>query len=970
MDFQVTTLGDSGIGSLRWAINQSNALAGFDTISFGISGTIGLSQDLSAITDGVAIRAGVGADGAPLVQVDFNGSQGLRFAAGAGGSWLSGLSLVDAGGAGVTLDASGIRITDNYIGVDLDGITGIPNRGDGIRINAGSSGNLIGNLDPLAFTTVFPVSDPAVGDALTAVQGLRAGSSDGSFLLAGSGGALGLLYQGPLDSSGAGQNWASINANAALGGATTSVYGPDLLEGGAVRLVGSLRNSASDLSAGTRGFIYTGAPDGSSPQGPETGYRAVSYPGSSFTYLHSTDGGLVVGNADSSDQLQGQAFLYDVARDAFLTPISYPGAGTTTAYGIVQVDEDLFAIAGGYGLSQEGGPLGQGFIVTYNARTGEFSDWQSYALRNDQRPNLITHFEGISYNAAADSYTLVATALDLTTGQSVNGALLSVQRQPDGRQGASFWTDLDASSLAGPGAGGITVPTSVADYASTGLFLGTDGSTSFYTAQTRFETDLANVIGANLGNGIGLYGADANRIAMNRIGTSADGLRALGNGANGILLTAGADDNTIGGRFSAGNDPTAGVFVTPPQGNLISANAGNGVLIEANSRRNELSGNFIGTDVTGVAPLGNAADGVAIVAANDNSLIGTTFRQAPFIYYNVVSGNGANGLRVRNSDNITIHANFFGLGADNATVVGNGGNGALIEGNSRNIQYGGVIPLGNVNAGNGANGIEVRDQVRDFITFNTFAGLTAFGGIAPNQGDGILLTSSGGNNTIRTNVASGNRGNGIHVGGDAFDVAIDPNIVGLDTYGLAATYRDANGTEVSWGNGLNGILVDGQARHIKISGTTSSVIPQNTFSNNGGYGVAIQGQARAITLANSYVGLSSTGLRQFGNLLGGVLVSRDTRDITIGGTSPASGNRIEGNQRNGLELQGTREALVRFNRLNANSRNGLLLVNGRFNVVADNQASQNGAYGFQLINSLGTELRRNVGTGNELGLYG
>jgi len=969
MDFLVTNQSDNGLGSLRWAIKSANLHAGFDTISFGISGTIALVADLDAITDGVAIRGSTGSTGAPQVQIDFNGNQGLRFAAGADGSLLAGLSLVDAGGDGVVLDASRIRVSENYIGVDLDGLTGLPNRGDGIRINASSSGNLIGNLDPVAFTDFAPIDDPEVTDSLTSAHGLRAGSSNGSYLLSGSGGSSGLLYQGPLDTA-SGGSWTTIDANAVLGGTSTSVYGSDLLDEGALRLVGSMRNSANDLSAGTRGFVYTGAADGLSPQGEESGYRAVSYPSATFTYLHSTDGGLVVGNHDSTDQLLGQAFLYDVIQDAFIASIQFPGAVTTTAYGITQIDQEHFAIAGGYGLSAEDGPQGRGFIVSYNARTGEFSDWQSYTLRDEPQPNLITHFESISYNAAADSFTLVAAGVNLASGQAVDGALLTVERQADGKQGASSWLDLDGSSLAGADGSGITVPTSVAGLASTGLFLSGDGSSTFYSAQTHYETDLANVISANLGQGIGVYGSQDNRIAMNRIGTSADGLLALGNGANGILITAGANNNTIGGRFSAGNDPTAGIFVAPPQGNLIAANGANGVLIEADSMRNELSGNFIGTDVSGVAPLGNGADGVAIVDANDNALIGTTFRQAPFIYYNVISGNAGNGARITNSDNITIHANFFGLGADNATIVANGKNGALIDGNSQNTQYGGVIPLGNVNAGNGTNGLEVRDQVRGFITFNTFAGLTAFGGIAPNQGDGILITSSGGDNTVRTNVVAGNRGNGIHVGGQAFDVTIDPNIVGLDTYGTAANYSDASGSVISWGNGAHGVLVDGQARQIHISGTTASVIPQNTFSNNSLYGVAILDQARDVTLANSFIGLSSTGANTFGNLTGGVLVGASTRGITIGGSMAASGNRIEGNRGNGLQLESTDVAVVRFNHLDGNARNGLMLIDGIHNILADNQASANGDYGLLLIRNSSNFLLRNSGTGNGLGLYG
>ena len=108
----------------------------------------------------------------------------------------------------------------------------------------------------------------------------------------------------------------------------------------------------------------------------------------------------------------------------------------------------------------------------------------------------------------------------------------------------------------------------------------------------------------------------------------------------------------------------------------------------------------------------------------------------------------------------------------------NGGDGARIEGTSRNIQYGSVIPLGNVNAGDQGNGINVIDHVEDFITFNTFAGLTAFGGIAPNQKSGIRISSDGGRHTMRTNVMASN--------------------IGLNTYGTQATYTGSDGEEISW----------------------------------------------------------------------------------------------------------------------------------------------------------------------------
>ena len=92
----------------------------------------------------------------------------------------------------------------------------------------------------------------------------------------------------------------------------------------------------------------------------------------------------------------------------------------------------------------------------------------------------------------------------------------------------------------------------------------------------------------------------------------------------------------------------------------------------------------------------------------------------------MISGNGGNGLRVTNSNDTTIQANFFGMGADNNTRRRQRLNGVLVEGTSANTQVGGVIPLGNVIAGNGQNGIDVRDTASGFTSFNTFCGLAAF----------------------------------------------------------------------------------------------------------------------------------------------------------------------------------------------------------------------------------------------------
>src|SRR5579872_7440778 len=243
---------------------------------------------------------------------------------------------------------------------------------------------------------------------------------------------------------------------------------------------------------------------------------------------------------------------------------------------------------------------------------------------------------------------------------------------------------------------------------------------------------VANVISGNRRDGIELSGSSGNTVQSNRIGTTPNGLLSISNGGNGIVITRRSDRNEIGGTafvdHATGkvNNPTGNkgtvtpVFVVPPLGNLISGNGGNGVLIDTGSLGNVLNGNFIGTTASGDGALGNAGNGVWIDHAPANSLVGCKVLNNPFVYYNVISGNLRNGLRITNSDNVTVQGNFFGVGADNTTIVKNRLDGILVDGSSANTQVGGVIPLGNVSAGNGLNGIAVLGKAHGFVTFNTF----------------------------------------------------------------------------------------------------------------------------------------------------------------------------------------------------------------------------------------------------------
>lgn len=139
-----------------------------------------------------------------------------------------------------------------------------------------------------------------------------------------------------------------------------------------------------------------------------------------------------------------------------------------------------------------------------------------------------------------------------------------------------------------------------------------------------------NVISGNTGAGIEigggiLYPAVAN-IQGNFIGTDKNGTAPIGNGSDGIVRSLGSQITVGGTAVGAGN--------------VIAANGGNGINTTYRSAGGgEITGNTIGTDLTGTIPLGNALDGIYVVEAGVSG----------GIRYNTIAANHRNGIRINAS---------------------------------------------------------------------------------------------------------------------------------------------------------------------------------------------------------------------------------------------------------------------------------------------------------------------------------
>lgn len=391
---------------------------------------------------------------------------------------------------------------------------------------------------------------------------------------------------------------------------------------------------------------------------------------------------------------------------------------------------------------------------------------------------------------------------------------------------------------------------------------------------------LSNIISGNGGNGIYLCKSNGNIIRRNIIGTNLPGQTSVGNGKNGIELYK-SSKNIIGGDVfinsdNEKNDPTGNkgttnpVFIIPPQGNLISGNADNGLLLRENSDENLFNGNFVGTTLDGQRSISNGGDGIMLDNSHRNNLSGCKAIENPFVYYNVISGNVKNGICVKNSNGTIIQGNFVGINAQNSYPVPNLKNGLLVEGNSKGTICGQQIPLGNTIAGNGLNGILVKDTASDFISFNTFNGVAAFGGPVPNRLNGTCITSTGENIVIRTCVISGNVGHGVALLGDSKGVTIDPCIIGCNTNSSSMTP-----------NGKSGIYIGDNSSHNTIASDNSSVIPNTVSSGNNDYGIVITDNAHHNKIEGCSIGLNTSNLDVLSNTKGGVVLSGKCHHNTI-----------------------------------------------------------------------------------------
>ncbi len=404
-----------------------------------------------------------------------------------------------------------------------------------------------------------------------------------------------------------------------------------------------------------------------------------------------------------------------------------------------------------------------------------------------------------------------------------------------------------------------------------------------------------NVIAANHGEGVGIYGSatTGNVIEGNYIGVDASGGSALGNWEQGVIISA-ATGNTIGGL-----DAGAGNVIS---GNGLAINQLDGVYINEDGGYNVVQGNLVGTDATGSVPIANAGGGIQV--ASDYNLIGGGTPAAR----NVVSGNTGVGVAIgllgARSHN-TIQGNYIGTDASGLVAIANGAEGVRLT--SGHNQVGGTSPgAANVISGNAGNGIVLSgsnaiDQSGNIVQGNLI-GTDADGSFAlPNGGDGVVIemqdNTIGGTDAGAGNTISANTGVGIRIGSSSSSFDVSGNVLQGNRIGT-----DIGGT-LALGNGAGGVQLNGVVSSATVGGTSSSA--GNVISGNAGIGLEID-TAGAYVVQGNLIGTDVTGTAALGNGSYGVVLTPPSfswdgiSSTLIGGTTSGARNVISANGAAGM----------------------------------------------------------------------
>jgi len=366
----------------------------------------------------------------------------------------------------------------------------------------------------------------------------------------------------------------------------------------------------------------------------------------------------------------------------------------------------------------------------------------------------------------------------------------------------------------------------------------------------------ANQISGNNGAGVDMFGSETRdtRVEYNLIGLNAGGTGVVAGSqstgiavGNGVNYSIGPGRNYISGHALQGI--TVGSFATNvsiinnvvgantsattrlPNGhglvffrvdgvavrdNVISGNATNGILaVGTNITGLVIGGNLIGLNGAGTGALSNGQHGIHILSVA-GAQIGTDDTNDR----NVISGNGQHGILIGSgvgSAGTSIRNNYIGLNVSGTTAVPNGSNG-IHAAFTHDIEVGGPSNSSrNVIAGN-QFGIYIEKGDRWTIA-NNYIGVNSGGSaIRSNRAAGIRFGDSSISNVIERNLIAGNNGPGLLFEGGSRYYTVRGNSIGVGALPLQALPNNGPGIFVSGSQDiLYGGLITSDANRIAFN---------------------------------------------------------------------------------------------------------------------------------------------------------
>jgi hypothetical protein len=388
------------------------------------------------------------------------------------------------------------------------------------------------------------------------------------------------------------------------------------------------------------------------------------------------------------------------------------------------------------------------------------------------------------------------------------------------------------------------------------------------TGSTVTLLSIGNCSGAGISaNGHGYH------FVGNFIGVDPTGLIATPNSGDGISLSAShvynnVDTSALDALFTAfpqlpvqqsdisnfaNNLATTLVSLNPNfiSGNVISGNTGNGIeLFSQNLAATFVSGNMIGTDITGNVAMANGAAGVRLVGSTFGNLIGPN---------NTISANTGEGVRV---DAGTVYLPNY--------IMGN------------RIGIASTIAANHI--GNGTSGVTADTKPDGSITNKNPSGMALLIGpsnfISDNQGapsstDPELLPTSGA---------------GVVIGGASSGVTVSGNTIGMAEI-PAGTPQQTN----AYGNVSDGVIV---------TSTGNTISGGNVIAGNKRHGIVVSTSSNTSThVLGNTIGMypAFAGDYTLGNGFDGIHI--DSASSTyVGGSNASDPNVIAGNGRNGVKI--------------------------------------------------------------------